>query len=74
MTRRALATILYLSLLSFPFSIFAQNESPEVLGDKPAKPAVEAAKEKPAPAKEEPPVVTHHQITVGGKVLHYTAT
>jgi carboxypeptidase C (cathepsin A) len=74
LTRRALATILYLSLLSFPFSIFAQNESPEVLGDKPAKPAVEAAKEKPAPAKEEPPVVTHHQITVGGKVLHYTAT
>ena len=30
--------------------------------------------EKPAAPKEEPPIVTHHQITVGGRVLHYTAT
>ena len=29
--------------------------------------------EKPGP-KEEPPIVTHHQITVAGRVLHYTAT
>lgn len=40
-------------------------------GDKPAKSAGET--EKPA-AKEEPPVVTHHEIHVGGKVLRYTAT
>src|SRR5215831_9052063 len=28
----------------------------------------------PSPAPEEPPVITHHTITVGGKELHYTAT
>src|SRR5437660_3096887 len=30
--------------------------------------------ERPSPAPEEPPVVTHHSITVGGKELRYTAT
>ena len=30
--------------------------------------------EKPAAPKEEPPIVTHHEIHVGGRVLHYTAT
>lgn len=30
--------------------------------------------EKPATLKEEPPVVTHHESHVGGRVLHYTAT
>lgn len=30
--------------------------------------------EKAATPKEEPPVVTHHEIHVGGRVLHYTAT
>jgi carboxypeptidase C (cathepsin A) len=39
--------------------------------EKSAKPA-ETEKEK-AP-KEEPPVVTHHEIHVGGRVLRYTAT
>src|SRR5215831_11315397 len=28
----------------------------------------------PTPTPEEPPVVTHHSITVGGKELRYTAT
>src|SRR5436309_6708946 len=28
----------------------------------------------PSPSPEEPPVVTHHSITVGGKELRYTAT
>src|SRR5580765_5338165 len=28
----------------------------------------------PTPSPEEPPVVTHHSITVGGKELRYTAT
>ena len=40
-------------------------------GDKAAKPG-DAEKEK-AP-KEEPPVVTHHEIHVGGRILRYTAT
>src|SRR6266478_6504333 len=30
--------------------------------------------ERPTPAAEEIPVVTKHEITVGGKTLHYTAT
>ncbi len=30
--------------------------------------------ERPSPSPEEPPVVTHHQIQVGGKTLSYTAT
>jgi carboxypeptidase C (cathepsin A) len=54
-----------------------QNESAEPT--KPANKAV-AAGEKPGKApepekpKEEPPVVTHHEVHVGGRVLHYTAT
>src|SRR6266487_6430069 len=30
--------------------------------------------ERPSPSPDEPPVITHHSITVGGKELHYTAT
>lgn len=30
--------------------------------------------EKSVPAKEEPPVVTHHEMHVGGRALRYTAT
>ena len=51
-----------------------QKESPDTAkaGDKAAKPASDAEKER-AP-KDEPPVVTHHEIQVGGKTLRYTAT
>jgi carboxypeptidase C (cathepsin A) len=51
-----------------------QKETPDTAkaGDKAAKPVGDAEKEK-AP-KEEPPVVTHHEVHVGGKVLRYTAT
>ena len=41
-------------------------------GDAPKPPEAKPA-EKPA-EKEEPPVVTHHEIRVGGKTLKYTAT
>jgi len=37
------------------------------------KPTAEKAAEKPS-EKEEPPVVTHHEIRVNGKALKYTAT
>jgi carboxypeptidase C (cathepsin A) len=33
-----------------------------------------APQERPSPPAEEPPVVTKHEISVGGKTLHYTAT
>lgn len=45
--------------------------------DAPKAPDTKAAETKPAekPAdKEEPPVVTHHEIHLGGKTLKYTAT
>src|SRR6266849_5929162 len=32
------------------------------------------AQERPSPVPEEVPVITHHEITVGGKTLKYTAT
>src|SRR5215813_9338926 len=30
--------------------------------------------ERPSPSPEEPPIVTHHEIRAGGRVLRYTAT
>src|SRR5213593_3905858 len=32
------------------------------------------AQERPSPSPEEPPVITHHEIRVGGRTLRYTAT
>src|ERR1044071_6360033 len=32
------------------------------------------AQERPAPSPEEPPVVTKHEVRVGNRTLHYTAT
>jgi carboxypeptidase C (cathepsin A) len=55
-----------------------RNESAEA--SKPAEKTAEksgkapAEAEKAGPIKEEPPVVTYHEIHVGGRVLHYTAT
>jgi carboxypeptidase C (cathepsin A) len=39
--------------------------------EKPAKSAADA--EKASATKEEPPIVTHHEVHVGGRILHYTA-
>src|SRR5437588_9555727 len=39
-----------------------------------AKPAGTPAAEPKKEAPEQPPVVTHHEIHVGGKTLRYTAT
>ena len=46
----------------------AENATTEKSGKLPAD------AEKAATPKEEPPIVTHHEIHVGGRVLHYTAT
>src|SRR5271165_7043511 len=75
------ATVVCFMLLMLAVSITAQQkESPE-----PAKPSEKGAQtseksgklpadaEKPSP-REEPPIVTHHEIHVSGRVLHYTAT
>ncbi len=86
MKRRTVATILFLALALSGLNLCAQQNENES-GEKAAKSAESSgkhpgesgkekgeAKEKSAALKEEPPVVTHHQITVNGKVLHYTAT
>ncbi len=36
--------------------------------------APRSSQERPSPSPEEPPVITHHEIRVGGRTLHYTAT
>ena len=65
-------------LFSIGGLVAQQNESGEAskpaekTAEKSAKPPAEA--EKAAAIKEEPPVVTHHEIHVGGRILHYTAT
>ena len=80
MTRRAVATLLFLTLALLSLNLAAQqSENSDAQAETAAKPTAdkgkaEAAKEKPAAIKEEPPVVTHHQITVNGRVLKYTAT
>ena len=65
-------------LFSMGGLVAQQNESAEAskpaekTAEKSAKPPAEA--EKAAAIREEPPVVTHHEIHVGGRILHYTAT
>jgi len=73
--RHACATAVCLMLLVLTGGLAAQQKD----AAEAAKPAEKSGKlpadaEKPAAPKEEPPIVTHHQITVGGRVLHYTAT
>jgi len=81
MLRRALS-LLTAVLFLFSLSAFAQRNR----GERPSAPApaaspAEQAKPAGAPAAEArkeppeaPPIVTHHEIHVGGKTLHYTAT
>ena len=78
--RRASFFLIVVMVLSF--SAFGQRNR----GDRPPAPAPAASPAEPAKpsgtpaadAKKEPaevpPVVTHHEIHVGGKTLHYTAT
>src|SRR5271169_2496079 len=64
-----------ISTCIFCFALMAQQKEPTEAAppaEKPAKSAAEA--EKTPAAKEEPPVVTHHEIHVGDRILHYTAT
>ncbi len=70
---RLIAVIVMFAAFSLALSA-QQKESADApkAGEKSAKPAGDAEKDK-AP-KEEPPIVTHHEIHVGGKILRYTAT
>src|SRR5215470_17891460 len=81
MLRRALS-LLTAAVFLFSICAFAQRNR----GERPPTPApaaspAEQAKPAGAPAAdakkeppEAPPIVTHHEIHVGGKTLHYTAT
>lgn len=70
---RLIALIVMFAAYSLALSA-QQKESADApkAAEKSAKPAGDAEKDKAS--KEEPPVVTHHEIHVGGKILRYTAT
>lgn len=55
-------------------SLRPADAAPRPERPQPAGAAGGEAPKPPAPAEEKPPVVTHHQITVGGRVIAYTAT
>ncbi|HEX3094714.1 MAG TPA: peptidase S10, partial [Candidatus Angelobacter sp.] len=81
MLRRALS-LLTAAVFLFSLCAFAQRNR----GERPTTPAPAASpaeQVKPAGATaadakkeppEAPPIVTHHEIHVAGKTLHYTAT
>ncbi|HSM84774.1 MAG TPA: peptidase S1, partial [Candidatus Limnocylindrales bacterium] len=83
MLRRALP-VCFSAVLLFAFSLAAQQRNRPGRPSGAASPAASPAPEqtgKPAPSSEQkkeppeqPPVVTHHEIHVGGKTLRYTAT
>jgi carboxypeptidase C (cathepsin A) len=52
-----------------PASVASPSPSPSAAGQGQGRPQPQ-----PSPPPEEPPVVTTHEITVGGKTLKYTAT
>ena len=76
------AAAIFLMLLVCAFSVAAQQKESAEAG-KPAEKGAQTTEksgklpadaEKAAAAKEEPPIVTHHEIHIGGRVLHYSAT
>ncbi len=76
-TLRSLILCLTLGMLST--GLLAQQDEDQSAkteaAQKPAKPAEgKPADNKKEAEKETPPVVTHHEIRVGGRVLKYTAT
>src|ERR1035437_7524871 len=76
---RAIAVLLMLLVCTIGLAA-QQKETPEA-GKSAEKgaPTTEKSGRLPADtekaaAKEEPPIVTHHEIHLGSRVLHYTAT
>src|ERR1051326_6229287 len=53
-----------------PGATVSPSASPGAAGAQPQR----GPQERPSPSPEEPPVVTHHEIRAGGRVLRYTAT
>jgi carboxypeptidase C (cathepsin A) len=77
--RRLLSVLCATVLFSFPFAVGQQRNRQQASPPPAATPApAEAAKPSQPEAKkevpEQPPVVTHHEIHVGGKTLRYTTT
>src|ERR1035441_1461843 len=76
------AAAIFLMLLVCAFSVAAQQKESAEAGKSAEKGAQTTEKsgklpsdaEKTAAPKEEPPIVTHHEIRVGDRALHYTAT
>src|SRR5687767_13940395 len=57
-----------------PSATLQAAASPSASPGGPASGQQRGAPERPAPLPEEPPVVTKHEIRVGGRTLRYTAT
>ena len=77
--RNLWVTALWLLVVMFAVSLAAQqkdSEPPAVekSGTLKAADAQKSGESQKEAQKETPPVVTHHEIHVGGRVLHYTAT
>lgn len=83
MTRKQAFSFLLTLPLTIAFAFFAWALPGQAQTAEPEQPGASRASHSAAPSqneskekeeKEEKPVVTHHQITVAGKVLSYTAT
>ena len=66
----SLLMVLVLGGLS-PSPVWSQEAKPEAKEKEKEK---EKDKDKPRTLEDETPVVTHHEVTIGGKRLPYTAT
>jgi len=78
-----LTAILAILIGLFSFQLVAQQKEAEQKSESAPEQTVEKSAQLKAPAelpkpgegqKESPPIVTHHEIHIGGRVLHYTAT
>jgi carboxypeptidase C (cathepsin A) len=57
-----------------PTATPAATASPSTAPGTAGAPPQRGPQERPSPSPEEPPVITHHEIRAGGRVLRYTAT
>src|SRR5579884_1782665 len=78
MLKNRATSLLTAVVLLFSLSAFSQQRNRD---ERPANPtATPEQKQSPAPSDakkdsgEQPPIVTHHEIHIGGKTLRYTAT
>ncbi len=72
-TPKSLAGCLFVVLAALSLNLTAPAQAPTAGAEAQKESSKDSAKEN-APVPPEKPVATHHEITLGGKVLKYTAT